>query len=107
MKSLSIFTAVAIAALTPSIAAADGALSAHPPDTIEVTFAYFGDDELVEITESVDKEWLFRARNHVESLVEQGVNGPYEPSPSDDCRWCDFLHLCPAGQLAVKDSQTI
>jgi DNA helicase-2/ATP-dependent DNA helicase PcrA len=90
-----------------AIAAADGALSAHPPDTIEVTFAYFGDDELVEIAESVDKEWLFRARGHVESLVEQGVNGPYEPSPSDDCRWCDFLHLCPAGQLAVKDSQTI
>jgi DNA helicase-2/ATP-dependent DNA helicase PcrA len=89
-----------------AIAAADGALSTHPPDTIDVTFAYFGDDELVEVTESVDKEWLFRARNHVEALVDQGLNGPYEPSPSDDCRWCDFLHLCPAGQQAVKDSQT-
>ncbi len=90
-----------------ALAAADGALSAQPPEDIEVTFAYFGDDELVEITEPVDDIWLNKARDHIEALVDQGVNGPFEASPSDGCRWCDFLHLCPAGQLEVRRSQTI
>ena len=90
-----------------ALAAADGALSAQPPEDIEVTFAYFGDDKLVEITEPVDDAWLSKARNHIEALVDQGVSGPFEPSPSNGCRWCDFLHLCPAGLLEVKGSQTI
>jgi len=88
-----------------ALAAADGALSAQPPEDIEVTFAYFGDDELVEITEPVDDVWLRKARDHIEALVDQGVNGPFEPSPSDGCRWCDFLHLCPVGQQEVKQPQ--
>lgn len=89
-----------------ALAAADGALSTRPPDTIDVTFAYFGDDALVEVTETVDDDWVRTARGHVESLVDRGINGPFDPSPSDDCRWCDFLHLCPAGQQAVASSQT-
>ena len=89
-----------------ALAAVDGALSAHPPDTIDATFAYFGDETLVEITETADDEWVRSARDHVETLVDQGVHGPFDPSPSDDCRWCDFLHLCPAGQQAVGASQT-
>jgi len=90
-----------------ALAAADGALSSTPPDQIEVTFAYFGDDELVEVSERVDEVWLNRARQNVATLVGQGVNGPFDPSPSQSCRWCDFLHLCPAGQQEVRDSQTI
>lgn len=97
-----------------ALAAADGALSNTPPESIDVTFAYFGDAELVEITESVDDEWLNNARRNIETLVEQGVDGPFDPSPSNSCHWCDFLHLCPAGQREVasedsadKDAQTI
>jgi DNA helicase-2/ATP-dependent DNA helicase PcrA len=90
-----------------ALAAADGALSAQPPGDIDVTFAYFGDDELVEITEPVDDAWLHKARVHIETLIDQGENGPFEPTPSDGCRWCDFLHLCPTGQQHVKGSQTI
>ncbi len=90
-----------------ALAAADGALSAQPPEDIDVTFAYFGDDELVEITEPVDDAWLTKARDHIEALVDQGVNGPFDPSPSDACRWCDFLHLCPVGQHEVNNTQTI
>jgi DNA helicase-2/ATP-dependent DNA helicase PcrA len=89
-----------------ALAAADGAWSEQPPRTIMVTFAYFGDDGLVEISEPVDDVWLGRARDHVEALVDQGVNGPFEPSPSHGCQWCDFLHLCPAGQQHVRESQT-
>jgi DNA helicase-2/ATP-dependent DNA helicase PcrA len=90
-----------------AIAAADGALSSVPGNGIDVTFAYFGGDDLVEITEPVDEEWLSTARESIAALVDQGVNGPFNPSPSKGCRWCDFLHLCPAGQQEVKDSQTI
>ncbi|GMQ93002.1 MAG: ATP-dependent DNA helicase [Acidimicrobiia bacterium] len=89
-----------------AIAAADGALSATPPESIDVTFAYFGGDELTEVTDTVDEQWLDRAREHVAGLVDLGINGPFDPQPSPDCRWCDFLHLCPAGQRAVKESQT-
>ncbi|RLE11380.1 MAG: hypothetical protein DRJ28_10795, partial [Actinobacteria bacterium] len=45
---------------------------------------------------------LDRARQHVTALVDLGINGPFDPQPSQDCRWCDFLHLCPVGQQAVK-----
>lgn len=84
-----------------AIAASDGALSSSPPESIDVTFAYFGGGELAEVTESVDKEWLDRARDHVAGLVDIGINGPFDPQPSQDCQWCDFLHLCPAGQQMV------
>ncbi len=87
-----------------AVAAADGAVSVQPPDTIDVTFAYFGGDSPVEVTETVDDDWLERARDHVEALVNQGINGPFDPSPSADCRWCDFLHLCPTGQDHVNTS---
>ncbi len=87
-----------------ALAAADGALSAEPPQAMSVTFAYFGGTEVVEVAESVDAEWLAEARKDVERLVDQGINGPFDPTPSDDCRWCDFLHLCPAGQQRVKSS---
>ncbi len=86
-----------------AVAAADGALSDTPPESIDVTFAYFGGGELTEITEVVDMQWLDRAREHITALVDLGINRPFEPTPSDACRWCDFLHLCPAGQQAVKD----
>lgn len=81
-----------------ALAAADGALSARPPEAISVTFAYFGGSEIVEVNETVDDRWMNEARTHVERLVDRGINGPFDPTPSDDCRWCDFLHLCPAGQ---------
>ncbi len=90
-----------------AIAAIDGALSSAPPESIEVTFAYFGGDQLTEITDTVDEQWLDRAREHVAGLVDIGINGPFDPQPSEDCRWCDFLHLCPAGQQAAERSQTI
>ncbi|MFV1971211.1 MAG: ATP-dependent DNA helicase [Acidimicrobiia bacterium] len=89
-----------------AIAAAEGALSGTPPESINVTFAYFGGDELTEITDTVDAQWLDRAREHVTGLVDLGINGPFDPQPSDDCRWCDFLHLCPAGQAMVNGVQT-
>lgn len=89
-----------------AIAAVDGALSSTPPESIDVTFAYFGGDLLTEITDTVDEQWLDRARGHVEALVDIGINGPFDPQPSEDCRWCDFLHLCPVGQQAAERSQT-
>jgi DNA helicase-2/ATP-dependent DNA helicase PcrA len=87
-----------------AIAAFDGSVSPQTPDAIDVTFAYFGADTLVEVSETVDDGWLTEAIDHISKLVDQGINGPFEPSPSDDCRWCDFLHLCPAGLTYVANS---
>jgi RecB family exonuclease len=87
-----------------AIAAADGALTGQLPKEVNVTFAYFGADTLVEVTETVDDDWLGEARDHVTTLVDQGINGPFDPSPSQDCRWCDFLHLCVAGQNRVEQA---
>lgn len=85
-----------------AIAASDGALSAEPPESMSVTFAYFGGSEIVEVSETVDDAWLGAARDRIERLVDQGIKGPFDPTPSKDCRWCDFLHLCPAGQQQVN-----
>lgn len=81
-----------------ALAADDGALGARAPDELEVTFAWFGDDPAVEITESVDTEWLDRARHRVGDLLALAESGPFEASPSPACRWCDFLHHCSDGQ---------
>lgn len=84
-----------------AIAAADGALSSSAPQAMSVTFAYFGGEELVDKTETVDDSWLESARREVDGLMIQGKDGPFDPKPSSDCTWCDFLHLCPAGQEEV------
>ncbi len=85
-----------------AIAASEGSLSAEPPEAMSVTFAYFGGTDIVEVSEGVDDAWLGEARSRIERLVDQGINGPFDPTPSNECRWCDFLHLCPAGQQQVN-----
>ncbi|MEN8041979.1 MAG: PD-(D/E)XK nuclease family protein, partial [Actinomycetota bacterium] len=89
-----------------AVAAAEGAIASPPPDQMEVTFAYFGGGSLVEASESVDDDWLEQARTHVSELMTLGEHGPFEPAPESDCKWCDFLHLCPEGRAFVRGQRT-
>jgi DNA helicase-2/ATP-dependent DNA helicase PcrA len=89
-----------------AIAVADGAVSVDTPESLSVSFAYFGADEAVEVTETVDEKWLDRARSELESLIDVGADGPWNPTPSDACRYCDFQVHCEPGKAWLKDRKT-
>ncbi len=86
-----------------AVAAADGALSSSPPESIAVTFAYLGGGRLDEVTVAVDADWLEEARSHLDGLLDSASGPDYPQSPSAACRSCDFLRFCDAGRAHVKD----
>ncbi len=81
-----------------AVAVADRALSANPPASITVTFAYLGGGNLEEVTVAADQEWLTAARSHLEHLLDLASGPQYPQQPSDACRRCDFLRFCDAGR---------
>jgi RecB family exonuclease len=85
-----------------ALAIADGAVSRNVPTTMAVTFAYFGGGACEEDTVTVDDAWMDAARSHVETLMSAAADGPFDANPSPACRYCDFLHLCDAGQQEVN-----
>ena len=85
-----------------ALAIADGTVTLNPPETMAVTFAYFGGGECDEDTVEVDDGWMDSARVHIGSLMGAAEDGPYEATPSPACRYCDFLHLCDTGQKFVS-----
>jgi DNA helicase-2/ATP-dependent DNA helicase PcrA len=86
-----------------ALAAHSGALASTKPSNIDVTFAYFGSDPAVEVSEHVDDRWMTSAEATVGSLLEQAELGPFDPTPTPGCRWCDFLHHCEAGRTYLAD----
>ncbi len=88
-----------------ALAVADGAVAGSVPDRMQVTFAFFGGGSCEEVSSTVDERWLAEARNRVVGLVKAADGGPFDPRPSPDCRWCDFLHHCPAGRAASAAEQ--
>ena len=89
-----------------ALAARDGNLAVATPDAIDVTFAWFGSDPVVEESHRADEAWLTNAEVVVGSLLQQAEDGPFNPTPNDGCRWCDFLHHCEAGKAHVAQSTT-
>jgi DNA helicase-2/ATP-dependent DNA helicase PcrA len=80
-----------------AVASQTGLAGFESPDNITVTFAYFGGDEVVAESESVDKAWLSAAADHLETLVAGAAAGPYDAEPGESCRFCDFSRFCEAG----------
>jgi DNA helicase-2/ATP-dependent DNA helicase PcrA len=80
-----------------AVASQTGLAGFESPDSLIVTFAYFGGDEAVAESESVDEPWLDAAAKHLEMLVEGAAAGPYEANPGESCRFCDFSRFCEAG----------
>jgi hypothetical protein len=54
------------------------------------------------VTETVDDSWLDTARTEITGLVDRGANGPFDPTPSNACGYCDFRHHCEAGTDWVR-----
>jgi hypothetical protein len=75
------------------------------PNSIVVTFAYFGGDEVVAESETVDEPWLSAAADHLETLVSGAAAGPYEADPGEICRFCDFSRFCAAGTSWLENHQ--
>lgn len=89
-----------------AVAAAEGAITTDPPEHIDVTFAYFGTSPASEETEHADERWLSSAHTRVAGLLETAEVGPFDPTPSPACRWCDFLHHCEAGTRFMSGAAT-
>ncbi len=74
-----------------------------PPDRTTVSFAYFGGDEVAIESETVDDAWLAAADAHLQLLVTGAKDGPYDPQPSNACKFCDFARFCPEGTQWLEE----
>jgi DNA helicase-2/ATP-dependent DNA helicase PcrA len=81
-----------------AVAAADGTLSPHPTEKLEVTFAYLGGGKLEEVRVVATTDWIGAARRHLEDLVAAAAGPDYEPTPSPACANCDFVRFCDDGR---------
>ncbi len=89
-----------------ALAAEEITLEGRPrPDTVTVTFAYFGGDESAEESAGVDEAWLARAREHVTALAAGAEHGPFEPTPGMPCRSCDFVRFCDPGSSWLEETE--
>ena len=80
-----------------AVAVEDGALAGERPDSLAVTFAYFGDG-LEEVTEEVDDSWLASARERIDGILGGIGDEQFDPTPSAACHHCDFSRFCDAGR---------
>ncbi len=79
-----------------------GALGIDPHRPLDVTFAFFGENPPVEVTEHADEAWLGEAERTMSELLRVAQEGPFDAAPSAACRWCDFLHHCEAGTTHLR-----
>jgi len=79
-----------------ALAVTSPGFAARPPTDLDVTFAYFGDG-LVEVTESVDADWLEEAERRITGICHEIAAQVWDPSPSQACHTCDFQRFCAAG----------
>jgi DNA helicase-2/ATP-dependent DNA helicase PcrA len=75
---------------------------APKPDSVDVTFAYFGGG-LREVTAHADPAWVDEARAHIIALTDAIDAGEFAESPGQWCHNCDFLQFCGPGQAEVSD----
>ena len=75
-----------------------------PPSNLSVTIAYLGGGRLAEspAAEPVDAVWLASARTRLEGIVRSIAEEQWAPTPSTECRKCDFFHLCPEGKTFIN-----
>jgi hypothetical protein len=83
-------------------AARNGHLGRPAPESLKVTFAYFG-SRPAESTYSVDPLWEKTASDRLQSLAGGIEAKEWAPTPSKACHSCDFLRFCPAGRRFVAD----
>ncbi len=75
-----------------------------PPANLSVTIAYLGGGKLAEspAAEPVDLQWLAAARTRLEGMAGSIADEKWDPTPSEECRKCDFYQFCPEGRTFIK-----
>jgi CRISPR/Cas system-associated exonuclease Cas4 (RecB family) len=86
-----------------AVAVAEGSLGPERPESLAVTFAYFGDG-LEEISEPVDDTWLEAARSRIDGILRGISAEQFEPAPSAACHHCDFVKFCEAGRAWLAEN---
>jgi RecB family exonuclease len=84
-----------------AVAAAQGTVSARPPERIAVSFLYLGGGKLAEDRTDTDGAWLAEADEHLNGLMEMVLGDEFPTTPSAGCQRCDFLRFCEVGQAFV------
>jgi len=72
------------------------------PEELTLTYLYLASGEEVSRPAGDPSE----TRERVLGLLRRVASGEFEPTPSERCRWCDFLPFCEAGRAFVGDSHT-
>jgi len=67
------------------------------PEDLVLTYFYLSSEQ--EVSRPAEDPATTRAR--VVDYLRGIANGAFDPTPGDQCRWCDFLTVCGAGQEHV------
>jgi DNA helicase-2/ATP-dependent DNA helicase PcrA len=86
-----------------AVAVDEGALGFDRPDSLRVTFAYFGDG-LEEVSQTVDDAWLETARSIVSEIVAGIGAAEFTATPSPACHHCDFARFCDPGMAWLANN---
>jgi DNA helicase-2/ATP-dependent DNA helicase PcrA len=70
------------------------------PEDLTLTYFYLAEGKEVSTTGGDPEETRDRVREALAGIV----GGRYDPTPSERCRWCDFLSFCDAGRAFVEGS---
>jgi DNA helicase II / ATP-dependent DNA helicase PcrA len=73
------------------------------PEDLTLTYFYLAEDK--EVSRAAGDPLKTRAR--VGEALAGIVSARYEPTPSDRCRWCDFLSFCDAGRAFVAQERPV
>ncbi|HXF56838.1 MAG TPA: ATP-dependent DNA helicase [Actinomycetota bacterium] len=69
------------------------------PEDLTLTYFYLSTGE--EVSRPADDPVVTRAR--VLGALRGAARGRFDPTPGPQCRWCDFLSFCRAGQAFVSE----
>jgi RecB family exonuclease len=67
----------------------------------ELTLTYFYLREGKEISRPAGD--LEETRKRLMASLSEMAQGVFDPSPGDQCRWCDFLTFCDAGRAHLAE----
>jgi hypothetical protein len=69
------------------------------PEELALTYFYLSEGK--EITRPAGD--LDEIRKRLMASLSEMAQGMFEPSPGDQCRWCDFLNFCDAGRAHIAE----
>ena len=71
------------------------------PEDLTLTYFYLASDEIRSRPAGDPEETRTRVKDALAGIAE----GAFEPTPGEQCRWCDFLAFCAAGRGFVEQTR--